>query len=94
MSAPRATWQISAIELRALRAIRGYNAMGFTGVFTGRSIRVATMRRLGARGFVRQESMVVSDGDGFTKQPERWRTGWILTPRGKRALLMSGRGRE
>lgn len=81
---------LAAAELRTLRSIRTYNDMGFAGLFTGRSIRVATMRRLAARGLVRSEAMIVSDGDGFAVQPERWRTGWVLTARGKRALLAAG----
>lgn len=50
---------------------------------TGRSITARTMRKLAARGLVKDAgATVVVDGDGFTKMPERYRTGWELTDPG------------
>ena len=51
---------------------------------TGRTHRRATVQRMIALGLVRSVGEVVMvDGDGYTKQPERYREGFELTEAGK-----------
>lgn len=56
---------------------------GFTGLFTGRVHRKRDAARLVEEGLLYEKSLVVCDGDGFTKEPERWRTGYVLTTHGR-----------
>lgn len=56
----------------------------FVGMFSGRRYRKKTAKQLEAKGYLEQKMLVVADGDGFTKEPERWRIGWVLTNSGQR----------
>lgn len=68
-----------------------WGAQHFTGVMPGRQHPARDFRRVEAKGHVRQEALVLCDGDGFTVQPERWRTGYVITKAGKRALAQMRR---
>lgn len=56
---------------------------GFTGLLTGRTLRKRSAARLVEEGLLAEKPLVVCDGDGFTKEPERWRTGYVLTSQGR-----------
>lgn len=51
---------------------------------TGRTVRKVDAIRLVARGMMQDGGMaVICDGDGFAKEPERYRQSYILTEQGR-----------
>lgn len=59
----------------------------FGALVTGRSTRADVVRRLHAKGLVKDAGMVaVCDGDGFLLSPQRYRQGWSIADAGKEVL--------
>lgn len=65
--------------LAALHKMKHGMVMG-----TSRAFRRATGEQLRMLGMLSAVEYVVSDGDGYALQPERWRSGYELTEEGKR----------
>ena len=57
----------------------------FDGVASGRIYKKRVFESLEKKGLVKSIFGYMSDGDGFTIQPERWRPMWTLTPAGVKA---------
>lgn len=55
----------------------------FTGMFSSRLFRKKHAEALVDSGLATKQALVVCDGDGFTKEPERWRMGYVLTELGR-----------
>lgn len=75
-----------ASELAFMRYVEAQQARGFDVAFSGRRYRKRTGEALVGRGLLSTANAVVSDGDGFTGDAERWRVGYELTPGGREAL--------
>jgi hypothetical protein len=56
------------------------------GMFTNRTLRKATAEQCVKLGWLRKDWLRVLDDDGFAKEPERERMGYVLTDSGKQAL--------
>ena len=69
-----------------LMAVKHQNRIGNTCLITSRIHRRATADRLVESGHVVGRQCVMVDGDGFTKEPERWVTGFELTELGEEWL--------
>ncbi len=62
---------------------------------TGRTIRLRTMRKLEARGFVEEAMAYLLDDDGRMREPEIWRRCFKLTAAGReRAEAIAARRRD
>lgn len=73
-------------QRRALETV-AWGTEHFGALVTGRQTRLREMVALHAKGLVADAGMgVVCDGDGFILQPERYRQGWKITAKGKKAL--------
>lgn len=59
----------------------------FGGIITNRQLPLAVMRQCMKAGLCKSIGMVyVCDADGFIKQPERERRGYVLTDKGREVL--------
>ena len=65
-----------------LHALHLHDVLHGAGLLTGRTMRLATARKLVDKNFAREQKLVVVDGDGWRVEPERWRDGFVLTPAG------------
>ena len=77
--------KITKAEMNMLDYAQGiWKKMGWHTV-TGRSCRLSVMRRLIAKGLMRElpHTVAMCDDDGFTKEPERYRIGYELTDKGR-----------
>lgn len=57
--------------------------MGFSGMCTNRMFLNETGERLVGKHICIRKPLVLSDGDGFTIEPERTRNGYVLTDFGR-----------
>jgi hypothetical protein len=57
-----------------------------TGMLTGRLLRRSVAESCADKGWLERRSLRVIDGDGWTKEPERFRPGYVLTASGRQAL--------
>lgn len=73
-------------EIEFLQEVLHLEVCGFAGMSTGRRFRKRTAEDLVADGYLEPKMMVVSDGDGFTIEPERWRKGYMLTDKARAYL--------
>lgn len=74
---------LTRAETRALaRMLRNHRLLDGAGIASGRTHRGYVLRKLLARGLVKEELLAACDDDGFTIIPERWRAGYLLTPAG------------
>lgn len=77
-------WPSLTKRERALLKSVAWGTEHFGGLTTRST---TTIAQLAGKRLVRSLGLVaVCDGDGFTLQPERWREGWTLTPKGRRWL--------
>ncbi len=60
-----------------------------SGFSTGRTTRKRDAERLVAMGWLRRDSLVMVDGDGYTIEPERYRPGYVLIQAGADALKLA-----
>lgn len=59
----------------------------FGGIVTNKQLPLAVMRQCVKAGLCKSIGMVaLCDADGFTIQPERYRTGYVLTEKGEAVL--------
>lgn len=59
----------------------------FGGIITNKALPLAVMRQCVKAGLCKSIGMVlVCDDDGFIKQPERERRGYVLTEKGRTVL--------
>ncbi len=72
---------LTRAESELLDRVRTLDGHGMALV-TGRKHRRRTAERLRGRGLLATADCVASDGDGYTIEPERWVTGYVLTHKG------------
>lgn len=82
--------KLSKTEYEALDEAYSFEIRMGWKICGSRGTRLRTLRSLVTKGLLREcdELVVMFDGDGFLKQPERYRVGFELTDNG-RALAIS-----
>ncbi len=81
---------LTKARLDALDTV-AWGTLHFGAVLTGGAIRKRDVEWLEAHGYAKCKGpVIVCDGDGFAKVPERYRPGWSITEKGEEALLANG----
>lgn len=64
------------------------------GYYTSRVSTKRTAEQCVASGWLERRSLVDCDGDGYHKEPERWRNGYVLTDAGRACLAAERRAQK
>jgi hypothetical protein len=72
-----------------LEAMESYQDRMGWHLNSGRHYRRRDMEKAARMGLAESARCVVCDDDGFTKEPEREREGWTITPLGRKWLKVA-----